>query len=301
VLTVRVEFLESSTAITMTLILAFQGGVNRNALKNLILAVAVLVPATTFADPRPLWEFGLGAVGLHLPDYRGSAESRNYLYPLPYFVYRGDWLRIDREGARAKFFEMGRARMDFSLNATPPVHSEENSARQSMPDLDPTVEIGPVLNVSLIDGAQRDRRLELRLPLRAVIATNFLHARSAGFVFYPHVNSDIRLGGWDLGLQGGTLFGTAKYHRYFYGVDPIFATPERPTYVARGGYSGFVGLASLSRRFGKLWVGGFVRYDALRGATFESSPLVKRDYSFMAGLACAWVLAESETRVEVTE
>ncbi len=270
-------------------------------LKSLFFALAAFAPATAVADSRPLWEFGAGAVGLHLPDYRGSAESRSYVYPLPYFIYRGDVLRVDREGARARFFELGRARVDLSVNATPPVDSSENRARQGMPDLDPTIEIGPMLNVSLGDRTRADGRLDLRLPVRAVIATNLSRARTAGFVFYPHLNFDRRLGAWDLGLQSGPLFATSQYHRYFYGVDPQYATAERPAFTARGGYSGFVGLASLSHRVGRLWFGGFIRYDTLAAAAFEASPLVKREHSLMAGAGIAWVFAESSARVESSE
>lgn len=269
--------------------------------KTLILALALLVPCTALAGSRPRWELGLGAVGLRLPDYRGSAESRNYLYPLPYFVYRGDVLRVDREGARARFLEFGRARVDFSVHATPPVDSERNRARRGMPNLDPTLEIGPMLSVALARDARRDYRLDLRLPVRAVIATDLSHAHAAGFVFYPHLNLDRRVAGWNLGLQGGPLFATARNHRYFYGVERAFATPERPAFAARGGYSGFAALAALSRRIDQLLVAGFVRYDALNGAAFASSPLLKRDHSVMAGVAVGWIFVESEARVDVTE
>jgi len=264
-------------------------------------AAALLTPFTVGAEPRPLWEFGVGAVGLRLPDYRGSDESRNYVYPLPYLIYRGERVRVDREGARARFFELGRAELDFSVNATPPVHSRENRAREGMPDLDPTIELGPMINFALVRDRAKDRRLDLRLPLRAVIATDLSHARTAGFVFQPHLSSGFRLGAWNASLLGGPLYATRRYHSYFYGVEPQLATAERPAYSASGGYSGAMALGSLSRRFGRWWVGGFLRYDALKSAVFESSPLVKREHSLMAGFAFAWVFAESQRRVEVIE
>src|SRR6185503_20986565 len=101
------------------------------------------------AEPRPLWELGGGATAFRLPDYRGSDESRNYLYPIPYFVYRGHLLRVDRQGARAVLVEANRLEIDLSASATPPVDSEKNKARQGMPGLDPTVEIGPQVNYTL--------------------------------------------------------------------------------------------------------------------------------------------------------
>lgn len=266
-----------------------------------LVIVALLAPTSGVAEPRPLWEVGAGVAALRLPDYRGSDESRNYVYPLPFFIYRGDALRIDREGARARFFEAGRARLDLSLYATPPVDSQRDRARSGMPNLDPTVEIGPMLRIALLDEPRRERRLEFRLPLRAAIATNLSRTRLAGFVLYPHINADTRLGGWAVGVQGGALFASAQYHRYFYGVDPAFATADRPAYEARGGYSGFAALASVSRRVGRLWIGAFARYDSLRGAVFEASPLVRRSDSLMAGIGIAWVFAESAARVDASE
>lgn len=274
--------------------------------RSLLAWVAATLPlAASAQEARPQWELGLGAAALRLPDYRGSDESRNYLYPIPYLVYRGERLRVDRQGARALLFESDRLELDFSAYATPPVDSSKNRARQGMPDLDPTVEAGPQLNYTLARDREREWRFDVRFPVRAVLATDLRSTQQAGFTFYPHLNFGFRpqvLGGkWNVGLQAGPLFATREYHRYFYGVDPQFATASRPAYEARGGYSGVLALASLSRRVGKMWVGAFVRYDSLNGAVFENSPLVKRDSSLMAGIAFAWVFAESDRRVESKE
>ena len=256
--------------------------------------LALLHAGTAFAEASASWELGLGVFGLHLPDYRGSAESRNYVYPLPYITYRGRVLQVDREeGARARFFELGRVRLDLSLYATPPVHSQDNQARQNMPDLDPTVEIGPMLNISVANPSPQSR-LELRLPARAVIATNLTRASIQGWVFYPHLNFETSSTPWKFTVQGGPLFGTKKYHQYFYSVDQQFASPTRPAYSAPGGYSGLTGLVSLSRRVGRLWFGSFVRYDTVNHAVFEASPLVTRDHTLMFGAGIAWVFAESD-------
>jgi MipA family protein len=201
------------------------------------------------------------------------------------------------------FFESDRVELDLSMNATPPVDSDKNRARAGMPHLDPTIEIGPRLNFILLRDRPNERALTLRLPVRAVIATDLSDVRDAGFTAYPHLSADLRpvfLGGkWNLGLQAGALYGTRRYHEYFYSVAPQFATPERPAYDARGGYSGAIALASITRRWNKMWVGAFARYDTLKGASFESSPLMRRDYSVMAGIAVAWVFTESDRQVEV--
>jgi MipA family protein len=258
--------------------------------------------APAHAQLRPEWEFGLGATALTLPDYRGSDESRDYLLPFPYLIYRGEHLRVDRQGVRGILFESDRVELNLSLYATPPV-DKDNRARQGMPELDPTIEIGPRLDYTLAREREREWSFEMRLPVRAAIATDFSHTRHIGYVTYPHLHLFMRpmIAGvkWNLGVQGGPLFATREYHEYFYGVDPQFATPERPAFDASSGYSGTLALVSLSRRFPRFWVGAFARYDTLKGAVFEDSPLVRRDYAFMAGIAVAWVFAESEKKVEV--
>jgi outer membrane scaffolding protein for murein synthesis (MipA/OmpV family) len=278
----------------------------RLALALVAFAVAV-VPPIGHAEQRPLWEFGIGPVGLYLPDYRGSDESTGYLFPFPLVAYRGEHFKVDREGIRGIFFESDRVELDFSMNATQPVNSQKNQARQGMPDLNATVEIGPMLGIVLARDREIDYsyRFRLRLPVRAVIATDFRNLEYQGWVTYPHLNLDLRpefLGGrWNVSFNAGPMYGTQKYHQYFYGVAPEFATPDRPAYEARGGYSGFTLLASLSRHIGKFWVGGYIRYDALGGATFDPSPLVRQNSALAGGIAIAWVFAESETKVETPD
>lgn len=269
------------------------------------IALSIVLVAAADAEERPLWEVGLGPTLLYFADYRGADEGRSYLYPFPYVIYRGDFFRADRDGIRGVFFDSDRVEFDLSMSGTIPLDSEKNTARDGMPDLDPTVEFGPSIKVTLARNRARDWRLDLRLPVRAAVASDLSNAQSIGWVAYPHINLDLHptfLGGkWNVGLQTGPMFATSKYHQYFYGVDPQFATPVRPAFEASGGYSGSVALASLTRRIGRFWVGGFMRYDYLKGAVFDHSPLTRRDHSFAAGIAVAWVFAESDRRVEVDD
>src|SRR4051794_28357577 len=100
---------------------------------------------------RPLWEAGAGVAALSFPDYRGSSRQRGYLLPIPFFVYRGEVLQIDREKVRGLMFKSERWELDVSLNGSVPVRSNDNPARQGMPNLSPTVELGPQLTYRLLD------------------------------------------------------------------------------------------------------------------------------------------------------
>ena len=258
------------------------------------------------AEELPLWEAGLGFTGLSIPDYRGSDESRGYFLPLPYLVYRGDILRVDKKGMYGLLFESERVQLNISGDLGVPVRSDRNSARTGMPNLDPAGQIGPSLEVCLFSTCNTDRVMQFRLPVRAVMATDFSRVTGIGFVTNPHLNVDFKnIGpgrGWDFGFALGPIFATEQYHDYYYQVSPQYAIPGiRPSYNAKSGYSGTLLVLAVSKRFDQVWFGAFSRYDELTGAVFENSPLVKTRHSFMAGFGLAWVFGQSSTLVEASQ
>jgi hypothetical protein len=169
-----------------------------------------------------------------------------------------------------------------------------------MPDLDPTLEIGPLVKVRLWESGDRRRELSLQLPVRATFTLP--SPEFIGWVFNPVIDLYQRNvgpgGAWRVGMQAGPVFNDSRYNRYYYQVDPQFATPTRPAYAASSGYGGTQFTATASRRFGQVWVGGFVRAYALGGAAFEASPLVQSRSAFYAGIGFAYIFAESKTLVE---
>jgi outer membrane protein len=257
------------------------------------------------AESAPRWELGLGVGGLVMPDYRGSDESRAYLLPFPYVVYRLDWLKADRNGVNAKLFNSERIALNLSLDASPPVRSKNNQARDGMPDIKPLLGVGPSLDINLWRNEDKSARVDLRLPVRAV-TTLQSNSQWAGFVFTPRLNLDLLgLGkapgteeGWNLGLAAGPLFADRRQNAYFYSVSDQYARTDRQAYQSRGGYAGTQMLTSLSHRYGKLWVGAYARRDSLQGAVFEDSPLVKRKSYLSAGFAITWTFAQSSEMVE---
>jgi len=262
--------------------------------------VFVLLAPATRADEKPLWEFGLGAGAIAFPDYRGSDEARVYPVPVPYFVYRGPFLKADRDGLRGKLFNREYVELDLSVSATIPVSSEDNAARRGMPDLKPTLELGPSLEVHLWRSADRDTKLDLVMPLRVPITLES-SPRSLQWMFAPRLNIDFENvgghGGWNFGAGVGPVFAADKFHEYFYSVPAQFATPQRPEYRADGGYSGMHVLAAVSKRFPKYWFGAFLRYDWLGGAEFADSPLMRRKNYLAGGFGFAWMIGESKRRV----
>lgn len=275
-------------------------------------AASLVAVAWAFAHPgaqaqgreAPLWEAGAGVAALRLPDYRGASRSRWYALPVPYFVYRGDFLKADRHGVRGVFFESDRIDFNLSAGASLPVDSSRSEIREGMPDLRPSVELGPSLDLTLWRAAGRRARLDLRLPLRGAVTIES-DPRYIGAQFSPHLNLDVAdvggLSGWNLGVLAGPVYTDRRYNRYFYAVTPGHATAQRPAYDPGGGYGGAQFIVALSKRFDRFWVGGYLRHDTLAGAAFADSPLVTSRRYVAGGLGLSWIFSESSRRVPATD
>lgn len=258
------------------------------------LGLAAAAASLPVQADRPLWELGLGLGALRLPHYRGSDQSHDWVLPTPYVVYRGEILRADREGARAVLVDADRFDLDVSLAATAPTRSRDNVARAGMPDLAPTFEIGPNANFTLSRGP--GWKLQARLPVRAAFTLES-DPRSIGWLATPNLNLDVHVGGWNVGVLGGPVFASRRFHGYFFDVPAAYATAARPAYSAPGGASGWRLVGGASRRVGAWWLGAFVAGDSVRGARFEPSPLVRRDQTVAFGVAFSYVFAASSTMV----
>jgi MipA family protein len=270
----------------------------------LLFVLAASWAATACAEEKPLWELGVGVGAAVLPDYTGSDESRVYPGPVPYVVYRGKFLKADREGVRTRLFNRRYAELSVSAGGSLPVNSDDNDARQGLPDLKPTIELGPALDLHLWQSKNAKIKLDLDIPVRLPVTIES-SPRSIGVVVAPRLSLDVAdfagFEGWDFGFSIGPNFADKKYHDYFYTVAPRFAIADRPAFDAGGGYSSTAVLTAISKRFPAYWVGAFLRYETLTGATYQDSPLVKRDNAVVAGIGIAWIIGRSKRMVEVDE
>jgi MipA family protein len=239
---------------------------------------------------------------VQLPAYRGSVESSTNVLPIPYLVYRGEYIKADKDGVRGVLFDSDQFEVNLSVAASPPVNSNKVKVRHDMPDLGSTMELGPSVDIKLWQSADNATRLRLFVPMRAALTLE-RHPRYVGWQFTPRINLDVEsplgLHGWTLGSVAGPVFGSREQHGYFYGVAPQYANAERPAYEARAGYAGVQVLSAMWKRFPSYWVGGFIRYDNVSGAVFEDSPLVTQRSGFSGGLAISWILGQSSRMVQV--
>jgi len=269
----------------------------RYGMMTALLLLFFVLPNCAVCAEKPLWELGVGLAVIQMPDYPGADESRTYVLPYPYFIYRGDILKIEKESISGRLFKTDKLLLEFSLFGRAPVDSSRNAARSGMPDLDPTFEIGPSLNITLVDQPQDHYKLNLTMPVRAFFSTNLSSLHHEGWVFSPKLvfeKNDLIPGtGLNLGISAGPLFADSSYNGYYYSVDPAYATTARPQYSTGGGYSGSTLTISLNKGFEKLIVNAFVSADFLQGTINGSSPLIRRNTSVMCGLAVSWIFLTS--------
>jgi len=266
-----------------------------------LLSVLSFLPIVLFLSGRCLaaentshlehLELGVGVAGLSIPHYRGSNQRQDFIAPLPYIRYEGKRLKVDREGGRFYLYKRDRFWLDLSAAIGLPISSNDNQARQGMPDLYPVLELGPRAVFDLYHNSDDSLRIRAAFPLRMAIASDFHHTRNIGLVFSPYLQLRYYTG-WETALSMGPIYASESYHDYYYEVDPQYATPTRPAYNARAGYSGFRLTLTTSHQFHHRYIlGAFLRYDTLSGAVFADSPLVKQNDSVMVGLAFAWIIA----------
>ncbi|MFT7556479.1 MAG: outer membrane protein [Planctomycetota bacterium] len=256
--------------------------------KTVLASLLVLLCSTAGAKEKlPALELGAGLISLTIPDYRGSSRSSSYLVPAPYIKYRGERFFIDG-GAKGILFDRDDLLLTVSGNFTLPADSD-TPEREGMEELDAIIEIGPSLNYRFINLANSTWSIDLPLRMAFTIEGNPDHI---GQVFQPRITwrkSITRLEQWNLRFNFGPVYSSAAYHQYFYSVDADQALPSRPAFDADGGYSGLRTEFSFSRHFGKIWLGGFLRFDDLNHSVIDESPLVSEPESWLGGFGLSWV------------
>lgn len=247
------------------------------------------------ASKLPLWEAGLFASGITQPAYPGAYESANLLFGVPFVIYRGEYLRIDRGTVGVRAIKTPRAEIDVSFSASLGSRADVIEARRGMDDLGTLLEFGPRLRINIGDAVAGERRSRIQIPVRSVFDVND-HFRYRGIAYELQWVTDMTLAAdWDVTTSLGAVFGDQQLADTFYRVAPAEATATRPAYNASSGLIALRATIFASRLFKpEMRWGGYLRFDSLAGAANQDSPLVRRDTGWTLGLGLAWTLAQSE-------
>ena len=266
---------------------------------GLMLATTALLPAHATEALRagpPLWEIGALALGVSQQAYPGSDAHLRRALALPFFVYRGEWLRADRETLGLRAVKTDRLELDLGVAGSFGGGDDEIEARRGMRELGTLVELGPRLKLQLGEGPGGGR-WRAELPLRGVFDLND-GGSYRGLAFEPKLLFErASASGWRYGTALSLILADRRLADDFYGVGPQDVAPGRTAYTARGWLVTTRLSLSVSRSLGRDWrLFGVARYDTVQGAANEASPLVRKKGGGSLGIGVSYTFARSETR-----
>lgn len=240
---------------------------------------------TCYADE---FNFGLGYIGFDVNHYRGSDQVKTYNLYVPYVYYQSNTFNADAAMINTRFIRSRFFSMQLSMGANPSVESKENKARQGMPELNYNFGLGPMAIIHILKDPIFTVQIEFSL--RQEFETDFSFARAFGTTQTTYLTFKSRQATWSIELALGRMYADKSFHEYYYNVDPEYATADRPSYQAQGGYSGDVVIFSGKKKFGDFLIYPFARYDNLTDAVFVDSPLIKKKDYLMVGIGLFYLL-----------
>ena len=284
---------------------------NNEQMKNLALLTIIIsvLNVDLFAqvsrhfnkEKKPKYELGAGLINLNIPNYPGASANTPRYVPFPWFIYRGDFLRSDEEGTRAKFIDSEAFELGLSGGFNFAIKSEENEARRGMDDKDALVGIGPNILIRILKKNPL-HRLTFGVGLRVNYATRALSFKNEGWVIEP------KLRYWRKFSKEGKLtffsgitasFGDQKYNAFFYDVDEEYVNADRAAYRSREGLVDITGSMGIGYDFSKkasVFAGTF--YSNLSLAANKDSFLVEEEHNSGLIVGFAWLFYESNELVK---
>lgn len=246
------------------------------------------------------WDLGMGAGIFDYNLYPGAKATNRFVIPVPYFTFRSPRLEIDR-GIKGFLYQAESLVLDVSADFGLPADSDDTQARKGMPDLDFMLQLGPSLEFPLNDRSRSYFDIRFELPLRAAFTSDLSYLNNIGYLLEPRFSfNHRRSAGTGLSHKAtiGLKFATDDFHAYYYDVSPQYSNATRQAFNSDGGYGGSFIKYRISYKTAVntgsnfiYWM--FLRYQSLRGAVFEDSPLVVQDDYYFVGLGFAWIFASS--------
>jgi len=260
---------------------------------GLLLALAPLCAAAQQAPPQPLWELGVLGAAYSQQAYPGADQQANGALALPYFIYRGKYIRAGRNDFGIRALKTPTLEVDIGVSGAFGSSSNDIDARRGMPDLGTLVEFGPRLKWDLgpaLGGAWR-----AEFPLRGVFDLSD-GAASRGVAFEPELAYERgSASGWRYSTSVSAIFANRKLADTFYGVATRYAAPGRATYTAESGLVAWRLSLSATRKLAPDWrLFAFARLQSVAGAANQASPLVRQTTGATVGVGVAYTWAQSD-------
>ncbi|MEI6618632.1 MAG: MipA/OmpV family protein [Betaproteobacteria bacterium] len=248
------------------------------------------------SNALPLWEVGAVAVGVSQQAYPGSSERVQQALALPFFIYRGDVLRLDGGNAGLRAFKTPTWELDIGASGSLGSRASDTVARKGMADLGTLVEFGPRLRWNISRPAPADQ-WRLDLPLRGVFDLNSALAQR-GIAFEPELSFSHRtLEGTSYSASVSGVWANQSMQSMFYSVAPSEVNATRSAYTAQAGLLSLRLAGSVSHLLNPdLRLIFYGRVDSVNGSANQASPLVQQNTGASMGMVLSYTWKQSEAR-----
>lgn len=244
-------------------------------------------------EALPLWEVGAFATGVSQQAYPGASQNVDRALVLPFFIYRGKFLRADEGTVGLRAFKSDTLEVDVGLGGALGSNSNDIEARRGMPNLGTLVEFGPRVKWKL-GGTPRSGRWRADMALRGVFDLSD-GLKDRGVALEPElIYEGAASSGWRYSAAAGLVFGDERLADTFYGVAPVYVRAGRPAYNASAGLIASRASITLTRVLSPNFrIFGFGRIASVEGAANLASPLVRQNTGSTVGIGLTYVLAKS--------
>lgn len=250
---------------------------------------------------KPLYEIGGGFAYFTVPNYPGSKNSSFRFIPFPLAIYRGNVLRADEDGARARLMNSKVYELGFSGGFNFPIKSSENNIREGMPDTDALVGLGPAIIFKL--RKTPTQKINAAVAFRSNFEfKNMDHVTERGILIEPYIRFWLKSSPKSpLTYFTSVSFGYAdsKYNSFFYSVPFEFKSNVRGQYRAKAGIVDTSVALALNYDFSqKVSIFTGIAHSTLAYSANNKSPLIESSENYIALFGLTWLFEESQIMVQ---
>lgn len=284
-------------------------------IQSLLLVLLASFPlgfsSQAYGEEVPLWLIDGSIAAISLDAYPGSSFKRNVVVPFPNFRLNSPYLQSSGGGVNARLFNSDKLDLGLTFSASIPTKTKHLDARKdrSMPDLDPTVEVG--LGLRYLPYKTDSWELKTQFPVRKATGIAYedqdefwkIHEPlDLGWTFSPRITltrflrtGDVR---HEIDFEIGSKLATQQNMNFFYGVDNQYALAGESAFVAEEGLvNHWVELGWVRKR--GLWRFSIsAEYIDLHKAKNVLSPLVEEKNSWFGFMILTYTFAESNLMVK---
>ena len=247
------------------------------------------------SEPLPLWDYGVALAYLRFPFYPASEQIKVWYLPVPTFEYRGEILRsTQKEGTRAYFLKSENWSLEVGGSGVVEVKSDETFARQGMPDIPWSLQLGPKAVYRDGDGT------ELDFGLYQSIVTDFSRSKTNGSIYQAEISHSwlypVKKSNAKTTFSLATWGASQEYFATYFDVKAEDATAQRPRYESRSGFLSYEFSMVQSFKYRKYSYFAYFNAERFELSANRTSPLHRTDQNLSITVGVTYVLGESKRK-----